>query len=81
MCIRDRTISEETVDNITEAYKLNGPGKERKNHIIAAGGGSVALKDYLVRRFPEMIVLEDAQFANAIGFYTIGKRLDINPFE
>ena len=76
-----QTISEETVDNITEAYKLNGPGKERKNHIIAAGGGSVALKDYLVRRFPEMIVLEDAQFANAIGFYTIGKRLDINPFE
>ena len=76
-----QAISEEAVDNITEAYKLRGPGKERKTHIIAAGGGSIALKDYLVRRFPDIIFLEDAQFANAIGFYNIGKRLDITPFD
>lgn len=76
-----QAISEETVNHIAEAYKLNGPGKDRKTHIIAAGGGSIALKDYLVKRFPNVIFLADAQFANAIGFYNIGKRLDINPFE
>lgn len=74
-------ISEETVGNISEAYKLNGPGKDRTTHIIAAGGGSVALKEYLTQVFPEMIFIEDAQFANATGFYNIGKRLDVNPFD
>lgn len=72
------TISHETVESIAEAYKLNGPSKERRTHIIAAGGGSIALKEPLTYQFPDIVFLEDAQFANAIGFYDLSKRLDVN---
>ena len=76
------SFCQEAVENIAESFKLNGPGKDRTVHIIAAGGGSVALNSYLEKQFPNIILLNEAQFANAIGFYEVGTRLDaINIFD
>ncbi len=42
--------------------------------VLLTGGGSILLKDMLTKMIDRHIVLEDAQFANALGFELIIKR-------
>lgn len=69
-----------TVSRIMEGYNLKGPkreGRNGRNIVVLAGGGSIPLNDELLRGFPDAVTIPDAQFANAVGFLEVGKKLDI----
>lgn len=77
----NRLVAQKTVGVIAEEFRQRGPGKEVVNHIIMAGGGSIALKNELSLAFPKAVFMEDAQFANAIGFLEVARKLDIVLFD
>lgn len=77
----NRLVAQKTVESIADAYRQRGPGKDTYSHVIMAGGGSIALKSELSKAFPEAIFMDDAQFANAIGFLDVAKKLDIVLFD
>ncbi|MDD3040397.1 ParM/StbA family protein [Bacteroides sp.] len=69
------------VNRIMDGYNLKGPkmeGQKGRNVPILAGGGSIPLNKELLSAFPEAETIQDAQFANAVGFLEVGKRLDIS---
>lgn len=63
--------------NIAEGYRAVSGQKTKINNIILAGGGSIALKDELMKVFPEALTVADTQMANALGFLSIAHRFDI----
>jgi len=74
-------ITHKTAAAIVEAFNFKGPAeKARSNSIILAGGGSIALNKDLLLSFPEAIVIQDAQFANAVGFLEVAKKIDVPVF-
>lgn len=73
-------IAEKVVSSITDAYRLKRPSGAKSNIVVLAGGGSIALKEQLLKAFPYAISVEDAQFANAVGFLEVGKRLETSVF-
>ncbi len=44
--------------------------------IILTGGGGEALSEYLIPRFNNMMLVQDAQFANVKGFWKLAKNKD-----
>ena len=58
------------LDSMFENFINNYPCKNVP--IYLCGGGASILLPYFKNRFPQAILIEDAQFANAIGFYNIG---------
>lgn len=69
------------VTRILEGYSLKGPkssGQSGHNVIILAGGGSIPLNEQLKKAFPDAVTIQDAQFANSVGFLEVGKKLDIS---
>jgi len=77
----NKQIAQKTIEAIADDYRQRGPGKESYSHVIMAGGGSIALKEQLTGVFPEAVFMEDAQFANAIGFLDVARKLDIVLFD
>lgn len=77
----NKLVAQKTIEAIADAYRQRGPGKDTYSHVIMAGGGSIALQQSLVGIFPDAVFMEDAQFANAIGFLDVAKKLDIVLFD
>jgi len=73
-------IGDKIVTSIVDKYNLKRPTGAKSNLTVLAGGGSIALKNQLLEAFPYAITVEDAQFANAIGFLEVGKRLETSIF-
>jgi hypothetical protein len=63
--------------NIAEGYHAASGHNSKINNVILAGGGSIALKDELLKVFPEALTVVDTQMANALGFLSIAHRFDI----
>lgn len=76
----NRTLAKKTVEVLVDIYQQQIANKDTDNHLIMAGGGSAALKNELGQVFPEAAFIEDAQFANAIGFLDVARKLDIELF-
>jgi plasmid segregation protein ParM len=74
-------LKDTAVAHILEGYNLKGPkstGQSGHNVIILAGGGSIPLNEQLTKVFPDAVTIQDAQFANSVGFLGVGKKLDIS---
>lgn len=74
-------LKDTAVTHILEGYNLKGPksaGQAGHNVVILAGGGSIPLNDQLTKAFPDAVTIQDAQFANSVGFLEVGKKLDIS---
>ncbi len=63
--------------NIAEGYHAASGHNSKINNVILAGGGSIALKDELLKVFPEALTVVDTQMANALGFLSIAHRFNI----
>lgn len=68
-----RSIIEEHVELIFKELILNYPIKTTK--VVLSGGGSYLLKNFIEKRIPNVFILPNAQFANAIGFKKVGESL------
>ncbi|HWP50127.1 MAG TPA: ParM/StbA family protein [Clostridia bacterium] len=61
------------VERICEAIRLNYPYKTTS--IYLCGGGGEILKKAFERRFKHVSLMENSQFANAIGFRKVGEMI------
>lgn len=51
-------------------FQLNYPSKNTKIHLC--GGSATVIKDLFMKRFPNASLMNNSQFANAIGYYKVG---------
>ena len=68
-----RNIIEEHVEKILKELILNYPIKTTK--VVLSGGGAYLLKNFIEKKIPNISVLPNAQFANAIGFKKVGESI------
>lgn len=62
----------EHIQPIVDDIQLNTPFKTTK--IMLCGGGAILLERAFRNRFPKVGMVDNAQFANAIGFRKVGER-------
>ncbi len=70
------TLSQYLEPILTE-YQLNYPCKTTRTYL--SGGSAVIFKDIFMKRFPNTVLVENSQFANAIGYYKVGCQKFGNP--
>lgn len=70
-------LKKSIADNINEHFRRNISPSVKVNTVILAGGGSIALKDNLLKILPESKHVADTQMANALGFLNIASRFDV----
>lgn len=61
------------LDPIADEIRMNYPTDTTQ--IYLCGGGAKILYNALTRRFKQVILMNDCQFANAIGYYNLGARM------
>jgi plasmid segregation protein ParM len=76
---KSREIIEEImknhVKNIKKVMRKNKYNIEGLPYILLVGGGSLVLKDYLCKVFPQAVMIDDPVYANVKGFYEVGRIL------
>jgi len=65
-------ILEKYLDDLFTDFRINYPSKTTT--IYLCGGGASLLFDLFKKYFPQTILMQDCQFANATGFYRIGQQ-------
>jgi plasmid segregation protein ParM len=60
------------LDPIADEIRMNYPTETTQIYIC--GGGARILYNALARRFKQVILIPDCQFANALGYYELGAR-------
>ena len=68
-------IMENHVENIKKVMRKNKFNIEGLPYILLVGGGSLVLKEYLRKVFPQAVMISDPVYANVKGFYEVGKIL------
>lgn len=63
-------ILEQYLEPILTEFQLNYPCKTTR--IYLCGGSAIIFKDIFMKRFPNTVLMENSQFANAIGYYKVG---------
>lgn len=71
------TLKDSICSNINENFKRNITQTAKVNTVLLAGGGSIALKDNLLKLLPHSKPVADTQMANALGFLNIANRFDL----
>ena len=65
------------LEPILTEFQLNYPSKTTR--IYLCGGSAVLFRDIFMKRFPNTVLVENSQFANAIGYYKVGIQKFGNP--
>lgn len=68
-----RPLISEHLDPMIDEISLNYPAFT--THMYLCGGGAALMSGIFKKHFPNLEVMADCQFANAIGFYKIGQQL------
>lgn len=68
---------QEYLEPILIELQLNYPCKTTR--IYLCGGSAIIFKDIFMKRFPNTVLMENSQFANAIGYHKVGIQKFGNP--